>query len=129
MPSINPTDSLGTGELHAPPGIELRTQDQKDLFRASQEFERFFLQHMMKQMQTATKSIGGEEDSDSSTSAYGDMANDQLVQSMLDGGGLGMASVLYQQMAEAAGIDTKPAKAGDTDTPEPTTDIGGGESA
>ena len=107
MPGINPTEILGTGELKPPPGIELRTQEQKDLYRASLEFERFFLQHMVKQMNAATEALkSGKDDeaSSGSTSAYSDMAQDSMVQGMLDGGGLGIATSLYEQMAEASGI-------------------------
>jgi Rod binding domain-containing protein len=32
------------------------------------------------------------------------MAQDQLTQAVLDGGGLGLAATLYGQMAEAAGL-------------------------
>jgi Rod binding domain-containing protein len=113
MPGVNPTDVLGTGELNPPPGVELRTQEQKDLYRASMEFERFFLQHMVKQMNAATKAMQTEgSESSGSTSAYQDMAQDSMVQGMLDGGGLGIAATLYEQMADASGIldDGKPAE-------------------
>lgn len=104
---IDSTSILGpSGDVVAPPGLKVETPEQKDLFKAALEFERFFLQHMMKQMDSATKAMGetGEGGGDVAASTYRDMANDQLVQSMLDGGGLGLASTLYGQLAEQAGI-------------------------
>lgn len=95
---------LGAGDLTPPPGVRLETQDQKDLFRASLEFERLFVSNMMKEMQKAARSLGGAGEEDGSLGTYRDMANDQMVQALLDGGGLGLASVLYQQIGEATGI-------------------------
>jgi len=117
---VNPSSALGSGsEVVAPVGLGVKTPEQKELFQAAAEFERFFLNHMVKQMAAVTKEIGGTDDeagaaADSSTSAYQDMANDQLVQSMLDGGGLGLASVMYGQLAEQAGVldDTAPGPTG-----------------
>jgi Rod binding domain-containing protein len=104
---VDVTGTLGSGEIVAPPGVRLDTQEQRDLYRATAEFERFFLNHMVKQMTSATNAIG-ENDSaaDATSTTYRDMANDQLVQSMLDGGGLGIAATLYDQLATAAGIAT-----------------------
>lgn len=115
---VDPTSVLGSGEFVAPPGLKVETQEQRELYRAALEFERFFLQHMMKQADAATKALGSEEAGgagDVSTSTYRDMANDQLVQSMLDSGGLGMASSLYTQLAEAGGLTVPGAGAGRAD--------------
>ena len=109
MASLNSTTAaLGTGELNPPPGIELRTQEERDLYRATLEFERFFVQQLLKDMQKSAKLLGDEQGAGGgltgSTSGYSDMAQDQLVQSVLDGGGLGLAGILYSQVAASAGI-------------------------
>lgn len=106
MPINSTQNVLGTGDIKPPPGVRVETQDQKDLYRATMEFERFFVQHMMEGMQNATKALGGDDDSAGSAgmSTYSDMANDQMVQSVLDGGGLGLAASLYQQIGEGTGI-------------------------
>ncbi|MCW2927564.1 MAG: hypothetical protein JWM86_1532 [Thermoleophilia bacterium] len=120
MSPIDPTSSLGsTSPLTPPPGVTLETPEQQQMYRVSLEFERFFVQQLLKPMENAGTSVPGADESDSSgsTSGYQDLAQDQLTQSVLDGGGLGLAATLYGQMAEAAGISTKPvAKAPGTPT-------------
>jgi len=113
MSSINPTSTtLGTEPITPPPGVKFDTPEQEQMYRASLEFERFFVQQMLKPMEDAGKMLGDDEGS-SSTAGYNDMAKDQLTQAVLDGGGLGIAATLYSQMAEAAGIaTTAPKKAG-----------------
>jgi Rod binding domain-containing protein len=120
MPSIDPTSTLGSEPLTPPPGLKLDTPEQQQLYRASLEFERVFVQQLLKPMDDAGKMFSDDEDDgDSSTgsiSGYQDMANDQMTQAVLDGGGLGIASSLYTQLAESAGVDinattSKPAAA------------------
>jgi Rod binding domain-containing protein len=105
MTSIDPTRTLGSEPITPPAGVKLETPEQEQLYRATLEFERFFVQQLLKPMQSAGKLLGGEEGT-GSTAGYSDMAQDQLTQAVLDGGGLGMASTLYGQLAEATGIAT-----------------------
>jgi Rod binding domain-containing protein len=111
MTPVNQTSTLGTEPLTPPPGVKLDTPEQQDMYRASLEFERFFVQQLLKPMDDAGKMFGDEESSSESTNGYEDMAKDQLTQAVLDGGGLGLAATLYGQLADAAGIlkATKPA--------------------
>jgi Rod binding domain-containing protein len=106
MSPVNQTSSLGTEPLTPPPGVQLDTPEQQELYRASLEFERFFVQQLLKPMEGAGSMLGDEESSSGSTSGYEDMAKDQLTQAVLDGGGLGMAATLYGQLGEAMGIVT-----------------------
>lgn len=108
MPSIDPTSSLGTEPITPPPGVKLDTPEQQQVYRASLEFERFFVQQLLKPMEGAGSMLGGEDGTESSgsTSGYEDLAKDQLTQAVLDGGGLGLAATLYGQMADAMGILT-----------------------
>ena len=110
MTPVNSTSSLGTEPLTPPPGVQLDTPEKEQLYRASLEFERFFVQQMLKPMEKASEMFSGEEGSSGSTSGYKDMAQDQLTQAVLDGGGLGMAATLYGQMSEALGIAAAPVK-------------------
>jgi Rod binding domain-containing protein len=118
MSPIDPTSTLGNEPLKLPPGLQLDTPEQQNLYRATLEFERVFVQQLMKPMDEAGKMFSDEdgENSSGSVSGYQDMAKDQLTQAVLDGGGLGIASTLYTQLAEAAGIGPKPTatKAGET---------------
>lgn len=105
MTSLNPTSTatLGTEPITPPPGVKLETPEQEQMYRAALEFERFFVQQLLKPMQGAG-AMFGEEGASSSTNGYQDLAQDQLTQAVLDGGGLGLAATLYAQVADASGI-------------------------
>jgi Rod binding domain-containing protein len=104
MSPIDPTSSLGTEPLIPPPGVKLDTPDQEQLYRATLEFERVFVQQMLKPMEKAGAMFGDEESGSGATSGYNDIAKDQMTQAILDGGGLGLAATMYGQMSEAMGI-------------------------
>lgn len=98
-------DVLGSGEVKIPENIKADTQEEKDLYRATLEFERFFVSSLLKKMDESSKMLseGSEKDEagvGGSTGGYQDMARDQMTQAVLDGGGLGLASVMYGQMRE-----------------------------
>lgn len=115
MSSVNPSSTtLGTEPITPPPGVKLDTPEQQEMYRAALEFERFFVQQLLKPMDGAGSMLGDEQSTSGSTSGYEDMAKDQLTQAVLDGGGLGLAATLYGQLADAAGIlgATKPANGG-----------------
>lgn len=104
MSPIDPTSTLGSEPITPPPGVKLETPEQEQMYRATLEFERFFVQQLLKPMQGAGQMLGGEDGGSSSTQGYQDLAQDQLTQAVLDGGGLGLAATLYGQLAEATGI-------------------------
>ena len=108
MTSVNPTSTtLGTGPITPPAGVKLETPEQEQMYRAALEFERFFVQQLLKPMEGASSMLGGDEEGGTgATAGYNDMAQDQLTQAVLDGGGLGFASTIYGQLAEAAGLTT-----------------------
>ncbi len=114
MATVDPTSSLNLGSepLNPPAGIKLDTPEQQQMYRVSLEFERYFVQQLLKPMENAGSLMGDDDSSTGSTSGYQDMAKDQMTQAVLDGGGLGIAATLYQQMATAAGIDTTASKDG-----------------
>lgn len=108
MTTIDSTSALGNAPLVIPAGVKVDTPEQEQVYRSALEFERFFVQQMLKPMANAGSMLG-EEDGGAAAgmSGYKDMAQDQLTQAVLDGGGLGIASTLYTQMAEAAGVAPK----------------------
>lgn len=102
--AVSATDVLGTGEIRIPPGVDAKTPEQRELYRAAAEFERFFVDYLMKQMDAATKSIASGDDDDAaigsgSPQAYNDMVRDQMTQAVIGGGGLGIAAMVYQQIS------------------------------
>ncbi len=106
MTSVNPTSTtLGSEPITPPPGVKLDTPEKEQMYRASLEFERFFVQQLLKPMEKASEMFADDEGGSGSTSGYNDMAQDQLTQAVLDGGGLGLAATLYGQMSEAAGLN------------------------
>jgi Rod binding domain-containing protein len=112
MSAVNPTSSLGSEPITPPPGVKFENADQENLYRAALEFERFFVQNMLKDVQS-TAALGGGEDGAAGSAGldgYRDMAKDQMTQAVLDGGGLGLASTLYGQMADQFGIATDASK-------------------
>ncbi|MCW2972944.1 MAG: hypothetical protein JWN72_1217 [Thermoleophilia bacterium] len=110
MSSINPSASgLDTSKTVFPTELGIKTPEQKQVYASALEFERYFVQQLLKPMQDAGKMLGGEEEEGAAgMSGYSDMAQDQMTQAVLDGGGLGIASTMYTQMATAAGIATTP---------------------
>ena len=107
------TEVLGTVDLNIPAGVDATTPREKELYRASAEFERFFVSYMMKQMNSATdalKDVGSDDEnpavSGSTPDAYKDMINDQMTEAVLSGGGLGIASIIYNQMSGKNSIPT-----------------------
>ena len=119
MSGLNPT-STSLDPVNIPTNLGITTDEQKQVYKSALEFERFFVQQMLKPMENAGSMLGGSDDEGGAgaagTSGYKDMAQDQLTQAVLDGGGLGIAATLYTQMAEAAGViakDATPAKGGD----------------
>lgn len=123
MTSIDPTSILGSEPLNPPPGLKLETKEQQELYRATLEFERFFVQQLLKPMQSAGSMFSDSDSGTGATAGYQDMAQDQLTQSVLDGGGLGMAAALYTQIADATGISTL------DKTPAESTNETGGDKA
>lgn len=129
MTSVNPTStSLGSEPITPPPGVKLDTAEKEQMYRASLEFERFFVQQMLKPMEKASEMFADGEGGSGSTSGYNDMAQDQLTKAVLDGGGLGLAATLYGQMSEAAGLNAvqeATPKSGAPAAATPAVDAGG----
>lgn len=112
MTSFNPTTSSSLGAskpITLPTGERVETKEQHEVYQSALEFERFFVQQMLKPMEKSGSLLGEDEAGGAGMSGYQDMVQDQLTQAVLDGGGLGMAATMYGQLADAAGIATKPA--------------------
>ncbi|MCW2961814.1 MAG: hypothetical protein JWM25_288 [Thermoleophilia bacterium] len=112
MTSFNPTTSSSLGAtkpITLPTGERVETKEQHEVYQSALEFERFFVQQLLKPMEKSGSLLGEDEEGGAGMSGYQDMVQDQLTQAVLDGGGLGMAATMYGQLANAAGIATKPA--------------------
>jgi Rod binding domain-containing protein len=101
------SDVLGAGDVQIPVGVNATTPEQKETYKAAAEFERFFVSYMMKQMNSATDSLTAGDDDDGNsavstggTDQYKDMIQDQMTQAILDGGGLGIAAIIYNQVQD-----------------------------
>lgn len=117
MSSLNSSSSsLDTSKIVFPTDLGIKTPEQKQVYASALEFERYFVQQLLKPMQDAGKMLGDDDSSGSGDGAsssagmsgYSDMAQDQMTQAVLDGGGLGIASSMYRQIATAAGVATEP---------------------
>lgn len=106
MTPIDLTSTLGNAPLNIPSGLKVDTPEKEQVYRTALEFERFFVQQMLKPMQNAGSLLSDDDDKSSTAgvSGYRDMAQDQLTQSVLDGGGLGIAASLYTQLADSIGV-------------------------
>jgi Rod binding domain-containing protein len=108
--SFNPsTSKLGDAPITLPTGERITTAEQREVYESALEFERYFVQQLLKPMEKSGSLLGEGEEGSAGMSGYRDMAQDQLTQAVLDGGGLGLASTIYGQMAEQAGILEEPA--------------------
>lgn len=105
-PINNSTSTPSAAPLTLANGMRVETAEQRQVYESALEFERFFVQEMLKPMKTSA-SLLGEEEQAAGMSGYQDMAQDQLTQSILDGGGLGIAATLYQQLADSAGVTSE----------------------
>lgn len=101
---IHSLPTLDVSQL--PANVRAGTPEQQKVYQAALEFERTFVAAMMKQMNAATDALasGGSDDDPqiggAGTSAYKDMVQDQMADAVLKGGGLGIASMLYEQITE-----------------------------
>ena len=90
------SDAFRIGAL--PPGVAApKTDEERKLYRSALDFEGVFTQHLVDAM---LKSAQDDEGS-AGTSIYKDMVNRQVNESLVDGGGLGLAGSLYVSMKQS----------------------------
>lgn len=80
--------------------LDAKTDQQKALRAAAQEFESLFTTMMLKSMRAATSSIGGTDNS-SEMDLYQGMFDQQIATQMSKGKGLGLADMLVQQLTRS----------------------------
>ncbi len=74
-----------------------KKQDESKLKEACEQFESLFLSQMLKEMK---KSVPKADDASKEQDTYDEMMYDEIAKSMAASGGVGMASVLYQQVKD-----------------------------
>jgi Rod binding domain-containing protein len=90
-------------ETALPASVRTGTEEQKQTYKAALGFERVLLGQLMQSMTDTTQGAGGDDDSDSSdaaTNMYKQMLPDQLADSLIAGGGTGLAENLYRALQE-----------------------------
>jgi peptidoglycan hydrolase FlgJ len=105
--STTPTDSLGqmlAADPQSMSGIEAKiSHDPKGAIHdVSQQFEAMFLENLLKTMRETHYS---DDDQSSEMQTWRGMLDQQLVQSMTSGSGIGLAKVLEQQISRMAHLD------------------------
>jgi Rod binding domain-containing protein len=87
-----PIDSLAL-----PPGVRApATPEQRLLLGQAREFEALLLSFLTREL-TASAALGGET---AGTGVYGQLLSEQLAGAIADGGGVGVAGLVYGQLSE-----------------------------
>jgi Rod binding domain-containing protein len=90
------TNTFTVGPL--PPGVTAPTTTaDRAVYRKALDLEGVFTQHLVDAMM---QSASSDEDKSAGAGIYKEMANQQVNQALIDGGGLGLAGALYSQMRE-----------------------------
>ena len=80
------------------------TQDAK-LKKACKDFEAIFITHLLKTMRTSSEEESGLWGKGMGNNLFRDLFDTELGREMSDGGGIGLADLLYQSMARYAHFD------------------------
>jgi Rod binding domain-containing protein len=89
-------------ETALPASVRNGSEEQKQTYKAALGFERLLLGQLMQSMND-TAQAGGDDSADSSdaaTNMYKQMLPDQLADSLIAGGGTGLAENLYRALQE-----------------------------
>jgi Rod binding domain-containing protein len=88
-------------ETALPANVRNGSDEEKQTYKAALGFERMLLGQLMQSMTDTAQGAGSEDDSsDAATSMYKQMLPDQLADSMIAGGGTGLADNLYRALRE-----------------------------
>jgi Rod binding domain-containing protein len=93
------SDALSFQVGALPPGVEApKTDADRKLYKTALDFEGVFTQHLVDAMMQSAQ--GDDEDGSAGAGLYKQLANQQLNQALVNGGGLGLAGTLYASMKE-----------------------------
>lgn len=101
----------GTPQVGAlPPGVEApKSAAERALYKQALEMESVFTQHLVDELMKTSASEEGEDGGGGGSGGiYKQMTNQVLNESLISGGGLGLAGALYAQMRETLGATTAP---------------------
>jgi Rod binding domain-containing protein len=88
-------------ETALPASVRNGSEEQKQTYKAALGFERMLLGQLMQSMNATAEAGGDDSDSsDAATNMYKQMLPDQLADSLIAGGGTGLAENLYRALQE-----------------------------
>jgi Rod binding domain-containing protein len=91
------TQNFTVGPL--PAGVAAPTTTaERAIYRKALDLEGVFTQHLVDAMM---QSASPDDEQSAGAGIYKEMANQQVNQALIDGGGLGLAGALYSQMKDA----------------------------
>jgi len=103
MLNIATTALTATTATTAPPPLD---KAHMDLKKATQQFESYFLHQLLKEMRKTVPEDGLLADDGQGKEIFQDMMDQTLSDSMSSRGDLGMAKMMYDQLAPRLGADT-----------------------
>jgi Rod binding domain-containing protein len=88
-------------ETALPASVRNGSEEQKQTYKAALGFERMLLGQLMQSMNATAEAGGDDSDSrDAANNMYKQMLPDQLADSLIAGGGTGLADNLYRALQE-----------------------------
>ena len=85
-------------EAAMPREVREGSPEDKQTYRAALGFERMLVQQLAEQMAKAAKAGAEDEDAPAGQGVYEEMLSDALADSVVAGGGLGLANELYKTL-------------------------------
>jgi Rod binding domain-containing protein len=114
MSSIDSTSGVPPIDVSTmPAAVQKGGTKAEQLYSTALQFEQLLVEQLTQQMSSLTTDDSSSDDgsddgssSDSTTSMYAQMLPGALAQGITDGGGIGLASQIYNSMAATQGLPT-----------------------
>ena len=114
MSFVDPTSMPAIDQSQMPAAVQKGGQKAEQLYSTALQFEQVLVQQLLQQVDftgsdnsdSSDGSDDGSSSSDSTTSMYSQMLPDALAQGVTNGGGIGLASSIYDSLAVQQGLPT-----------------------
>jgi Rod binding domain-containing protein len=113
MSFVDPTSMPAIDPTQMPAAVQKGGQKAEQLYSTALQFEQVLVQQLTQQIDfTGSDSSDSSDDSsdssssDGTTSLYSQMLPDALAQGITNGGGIGLASSIYDSLARQQGLPT-----------------------
>ncbi|HZQ82090.1 MAG TPA: hypothetical protein VFB25_08950 [Gaiellaceae bacterium] len=110
MSSLDPTQLPPLDSTLVPAAVKQGGQKAEQLYNTALQFEQLLVQQLTQQIDftgdDSSSDDGSDDGSDSTTQIVGQMLPEALAQGITNGGGLGLASNLYDSLALPQGLPT-----------------------